>query len=198
MSTKKSHHLGILELFAWERVVITEITYILIRTLSYTLHHTYAAFSLMKHSCWDRVAASPKPAKGQIVDVQEWLHTLVTCFFLQNHASLYRVMGLNSKSNLLAMKHSLAAWPCQPENWESKDHKWFEGKNTWDSLIISHTLYNCCSSSSVLPFVLLVEPWSHNMERMHYSEYEKSMVAINYCSCKVVKDIETIETKASS
>ena len=34
----------------------------------------------------------------------------------QNHASLYRVMVLNSKSNLLAMKHRLAAWPCQPED----------------------------------------------------------------------------------
>jgi hypothetical protein len=41
---------------------------------------------LMKHECWDRVVASLKPVKGQIVDVQE-SRTLVRCFFQQNHVS---------------------------------------------------------------------------------------------------------------
>ena len=60
----------------------------------------------MKHECWDRVVASLKPAKRQIVDVQEWSRTLVTCFFRQNHVSLYCVVVLNSKDDLLAI-----AWP---------------------------------------------------------------------------------------
>lgn len=63
----------------------------------------------MKHECWDRVVASLKPVKGQIVDVQE-SRTLVTCFFRQNHVSLYCVVVLNSKDDLLAI-----AWPCQPD-----------------------------------------------------------------------------------
>ena len=78
-------------------------------SLSYTLHifTPYICWiPLMKHECWDRVVASLKPAKGQIVDVQEWSRTLVTCFFRQNHVSLYCVVVLNSKDDLLAI-----AWP---------------------------------------------------------------------------------------
>ena len=82
-------------------------------SLSYTLHifTPYICWiPLMKHECWDRVVASLKPVKGQIVDVQEWSRTLVTCSFRQNHVSLYCVVVLNSKDDLLAI-----AWPCQPD-----------------------------------------------------------------------------------
>ena len=59
VNKKSPHQFGILELFARERVVITERTYILTRTLSYTPY--ICCIPLMKHLCWDRVAASPKP-----------------------------------------------------------------------------------------------------------------------------------------
>ena len=139
-------------------------------SLSYTLHifTPYICWiPLMKHECWDRVDASLKPVKGQIVDVQE-SRTLVRCFFRQNHVSLYCVVVLNSKDDLLAI-----AWP--PGH---ASQIFMRPQTAWRQkhVTYSHNLsymYDCCSSSSVLPFALLVEPWSHNTERMHHLEHNK-------------------------
>ena len=79
-------------------------------SLSYTLHifTPYICWiPLMKHECWDRVVASLKPVKGQIVDVQE-SRTLVT-------ESYFIILRGCAEFKRWFACYSLAAWPCQPD-----------------------------------------------------------------------------------